>query len=157
MDFHSWALAKAPLAPNRSLPPVAVVCLLAQTPASWQDHYAEHAMRCGKNCGLNPDPAFRKDDWRDVGCVKGAAANDWSGHGCLTKYYTNFTFIPGGLDDAVTNCSGSGYPFGSKCKSKPTMPADSPLRTQAHADPTGKSGKINPWWAPGTAPIWSPW
>ena len=100
-------------------------------------------MRCGKNCGLNPDPAFRKDDWRDVGCVKGAAANDWSGHGCLTKYYTNFTFIPGGLDDAVTNCSGSGYPFGSKCKSKPTMPADSPLRTQAHADPTGKSGKIS--------------
>ena len=34
---------------------------LWQTPASWQDHYSEHAMRCGKNCGLNPDPAFRKD------------------------------------------------------------------------------------------------
>ena len=113
-------------------------------------------MRCGKNCGLNPDPVFRKDDWRDVGCVKGAAANDWSGHGCLTKYYTNFTFIPNGLVDAITNCSGSGYPDGPKCKSKPTMPADSPLRTQARADPTGKGGKINPWWAPGTAPIWSP-
>ena len=35
--------------------------VLWQTPASWQDHYSEHAMRCGKNCGLNPDPVLRKD------------------------------------------------------------------------------------------------
>ena len=43
--------------PSRPLTPAS----LWQTPASWQDHYSEHAMRCGKNCGLNPDPAFRKD------------------------------------------------------------------------------------------------
>jgi len=85
----------------------------------------------------DPDGSFGlSDSWRDAGCIPetgrpgkhylGQNGSESDAKHCIMKWYTNYTFIPG----------------------EPTLPDK--MRTYK------TSSHKNPWYAPGTAPVYSP-
>lgn len=84
----------------------------------------------------DPDSVYGlTKDARSAGCTGHYAPGEVEpAQGCVSEWYTNYTFIPG----------------------EPTMPTDSPMRTQRDPVLVGDWTRKMPWRAPGSAPIFSP-
>lgn len=118
---------------------MAILCVVACTLLSTS---VAHVASNWPPSWSDPDGAFGlKYGWRDAGCIPhtgrpgaqsvtghylGDSGSESDAKHCIMKWYTNFTFIPG----------------------QPTLPEN--MRTFKTSSPK------NPWYAPGTAPVFSP-